>query len=74
MKIINKEICNQIKAEEGYVIAWDGMYVRTINVPFTRDIQEIYKDCEEITIEEQEARQAEEEAAAAALEEEEVNE
>lgn len=55
MKIINKEICNQIKAEEGYIIIWDGMYARTINIPFSRDVQSVYAECSEITEAEYEA-------------------
>jgi hypothetical protein len=64
MKIINKKICNQIKAEEGYVISWDGAYARTINIPFSRDIQSIYAECSEITEAEYEAIKEAEEIAA----------
>lgn len=48
MKIINKENYNQIKAEEGYMINWNGVSAKTINVPLSRDIQEVFNECEEV--------------------------
>lgn len=59
MKIINKENFNQIKAENGYVISWDGTYASVINIPLSRDVQSVYNQCEEITIAEKDAREAE---------------